>query len=113
MKTSSSWWAERASRVHSRCSLRRPGVRVSLDEFKGRRPIERSGLHLDVRASDFDNPLARSHFEASTGGSRGVGTRLMIDLDLLRYESIHLFLSLQSLGALDRPRGSRVHFHPA
>ncbi len=29
----------------------------------------------------------------------------MIDLDLLRYESIHLFLSLQSLGALDRPAG--------
>ena len=81
------------------------GVRVSLDEFKGRRTIERSGFHLDVRASDFDNPLARSHFEASTGGSRGVGTRLMIDLDLLRYESIHLFLSLQALGALDRPAG--------
>lgn len=81
------------------------GVRVGLDEFKGRRPIERPGLHLEVQASDFDNPLARSHYEGSTGGSRGRGTRLIVDLDLVRYEASHLLLSLQSLGALNRPAG--------
>ena len=81
------------------------GVRVGLDEFKGRRPIERPGLHLEVRATDFDNPLVRPHYEGSTGGSRGVGTRLVIDLDLVRYEAAHLMLSLLALQALDRTAG--------
>jgi len=79
------------------------GVRVSLDEFKGRRPIRRAGFEKETRASDFDNPLARSHFEGRTGGSRGGGARLLVDLDLVRYEAAHLYLALQALGALDRP----------
>ena len=58
---------------------------------------------MEVRASDFDNPSARSHYEGKTGGSRGSGTRLIVDLDLVRYEAAHLYLSLQALGALDRP----------
>ena len=79
------------------------GVRVSLEEFKGRRPIERPGFGRQVKASDFDNPLARPHYEGKTGGSRGSGTRLLVDLDLVRYEAAHLFLSLEAFGALDRP----------
>ena len=83
--------------------LFRAGVRVSLDEFKGRRPIRRDGVDLEVQAADFDNPLTRGHYEGRTGGSRGSGTRLVVDLDLLRYEAAHVVLSLQALGALDRP----------
>ncbi len=79
------------------------GVRVSLDELKGRRPIRRPGFERETRASDFDNPLRRSHFEGRTGGSRGAGTRLIVDLGLVRYEAAHLYLSLQALGALDWP----------
>ncbi|MDF1552411.1 MAG: hypothetical protein P1P84_05080 [Deferrisomatales bacterium] len=79
------------------------GVRVTLDEFKGRQAIRRSGLELPVRAEEFDNPFLRSHYEGRTGGSRGAGTRLIIDLDLLRYEAAHVFLGLLSLDALERP----------
>ena len=49
------------------------GIYVTLDQFNGRRPIERPGLGLPVRATDFDNPLLAHHYEASTGGSRGPG----------------------------------------
>ena len=63
------------------------GIYVTLDQFKGRRPIERPGLGLPVRATDFDNPLLVHHYEASTGGSRGPGTRTLIDLDLLAHEA--------------------------
>jgi hypothetical protein len=43
------------------------GVRATLDEFKGLRPIERPGLSLAVRAGDFDNPAAGRRYLARTG----------------------------------------------
>jgi hypothetical protein len=65
------------------------GVRVRLEEFKGRRPIRVAGEEHPVGAGDFDNPLLARHYEARTGGSRGVGTRLIVDLDLLTHEAAY------------------------
>jgi len=59
------------------------GIYVTLDELKGRRPIRRSGFEFAAKASHFDNPLLTSHFEGATGGSRGPGSRLIVDLDLI------------------------------
>ena len=39
------------------------GVYVTLEEFKGRRDIERPGFRLHVKASDFDNPLLKAQYE--------------------------------------------------
>ncbi len=65
------------------------GVYVSLDEFKGRRPIERSGLHLEVRAEDFDGPLiGAAAFAGSTGGSSGPRRRVLVDFDDRAYGAI-------------------------
>lgn len=86
--------------------LHRAGVYVTLDEFKGLRPIRRDGLELAVRARDFDNPLLVAHYEARTGGTRsgrGVGRRLLVDLDALAHESAYDFVFLSALDALDRP----------
>ena len=82
------------------------GVYVTLNEFKGRRPIERPGLQIGVRPQDFDNPLLVKHYEARTGGSRGAGTRIIIDLDLLTHEAayFHYFLTAFDLGY--RPIGA-------
>ena len=79
------------------------GVRLSLEEFKSRQPIRRSGFALDTQSSDFDNPLITRHFEATTGGSRSRGTRLIVDLDLVAYEAAHAYFSLVALDAVDRP----------
>jgi hypothetical protein len=78
------------------------GVYVTLDEFKGRRPISRPGLELVASASDFDNPLLSPAYEAKTGGSRGPGTRVLIDLDLLSHDAAYheLFLSAFDVGGL-------------
>ena len=81
------------------------GVYVTLEEFKGRRPIQRLGLHLPVRAKDFDNSLLAAHYETHTGGSRGVGTRLLIDLDLLTHEAASHSLFLTAFDLWDRPMG--------
>lgn len=74
------------------------GVRLSVDEFKGRVPIRRLGLEWRPAAGDFDNPLLRRHYQARTGGSRGSGSRLAIDLDLLAHEAAYLSLCHRGFG---------------
>jgi hypothetical protein len=80
--------------------LRAAGVWVSLEELKGRRPLRRGSLEIATRAEDFDNPLLAPAYTASSGGSRGAGTRVLVDLDLLAYEAAHqaLFAERFDLG---------------
>ena len=82
------------------------GVYVTLNEFKGRRPIERPGLQMGVRPQDFDNPLLVKYYEARTGGSRGVGTRIIIDLDLLTHEAAYLHYFLAAFDLEERSIGA-------
>lgn len=79
------------------------GVYVTLDEFKGRAPIQRPGLVLDVQPKDFDNPLLTKHYESSTGGSRGVGTRIRVDFDFLAHRAAYEHLFLKAFHLLGRP----------
>ncbi len=81
------------------------GVYLTLEEFKGRRPITRSGLVWPVRAEDFDNPLMTRHYEARTGGSTSTPRRILIDLNLLEHESAYHALFYASAGASDRALG--------
>src|SRR5262245_7786332 len=84
-------------------SLRDSGVYVTIEEFKGRAVIRRPGLEFAVRPQDFDNPLLASHYAARTGGSRGIGSRVLIDLDLLTQEAAYVRHLLVAQQALDRP----------
>jgi hypothetical protein len=79
------------------------GVYVSLDEFKGRKPIIRGSLRLEVTARDFDNPLTTVHIAAQSGGSRSSGTRLAIDLAHNVRSAIYDLLLFETHGVLDRP----------
>lgn len=63
--------------------LRRDGVYVSFEEFKGTKPIVRGSLTLETAPADFDNPTARRFFSTTTGGSTGVGRRVQLDLEHL------------------------------
>jgi hypothetical protein len=86
------------------------GVHVTLDEFKGRRPIQRGRLTVATEGRAFDNPLLTRHYEARTGGSRSPGTRFIVDLELLEHDAAYdeIFLDMFDLRA--RP-GSL--WHPA
>jgi hypothetical protein len=79
------------------------GVYVSLDEFKGRVALERSGLSLPPGHRAFDNPLLTSSFQIASGGSRGVRRRLTTDLELLDYEAASHLLFLEAFKLRDRP----------
>src|SRR5262245_33782018 len=84
-------------------SLRDSGVHVTLEEFKGRAVIRRPGLEFVARPQDFDNPLLAKHYAARTGGSRSVGSRVLIDLDLLTQEAAYARHLLAAQRAMDRP----------
>lgn len=74
------------------------GVYLTIDEFKGNRPIVRPGLELAVTARDFANPLAASHLQGTSGGSRSAGTSLTVDLDLLAHESAYQHVIRREFG---------------
>jgi hypothetical protein len=77
------------------------GVCLSLDEFKGRRPIIRTGL--EIAGANFDNPLLARQFEGRTGGSRGVSKRLVIDFDAVAHDAVSNALFLEGRGLLKAP----------
>lgn len=83
--------------------LRDDGVFVTFEEFKGRTPVVRGDLRLDVSDRDFDNPRMRSYYEGQTSGSTGAGTRVAMDLDhmtaMLDQSKVYMGL----MGELDAP----------
>jgi len=85
-------------------SLYRAGVYVTIEEFKGKRPIRRTGLELATRHEYFDNPLLTVHFEGRTGGSGGARRRLLVDLGLIARDAASHRIFLESFGLVNRPQ---------
>ena len=83
--------------------LRRAGVYVSFDEFKGRTPIVRGDLVVKTRSEDFDNPLLASGYRARTSGSTGTSTPLWVSLASLANRIPHTMLALDAHGLLGAP----------
>ena len=79
-------------------ALLRQGVYLTVDEFKGRRPVVRGTLTVDAGPVRLRNALATPHFWGLTGGSRGAATRLPLDLACLRDRAVNLYLSLDAQG---------------
>jgi hypothetical protein len=74
------------------------GVYVTLDEFKGRTPVVRGSRVFEVAEADFDNPHVSSHLEARTGGSRGPGTLLKLDLAFIADRALATALAYEAHG---------------
>jgi hypothetical protein len=83
--------------------LREAGVYVTFEQFKGRKPIERKGLTIPTRASDFDNPLSRRDLAGQTGGSTGAAVKVAIDLDYLAARASHRLIALSAHDMLGVP----------
>jgi hypothetical protein len=69
--------------------LRRQGVYVTYEEFKGRKPIVRGAMTLPVDAADFDNPFSRRDLSAQTGGSTGLASPVPLGLDYFAARAPH------------------------
>jgi hypothetical protein len=74
--------------------LVRQGVYLTVEEFKGRRPVTRSGVSFQVDPSQLRNPSASLHLMVRTGGSRSPGTPVPLDLAYIRDTAVDRLLSL-------------------
>ncbi len=83
--------------------LRAEGVYVTFEEFKGRKPIERNGLSLRARASDFDNPYARADFPNQSSGSTGAAVKVALDFDYIAARASNRLIALDAHGIADAP----------
>jgi hypothetical protein len=79
------------------------GVHVTLDEFKGRQPIERPGVALPPDETNFENPLLTPHLRSETGGSRSRARRVSVDLDRLEQETAYHSVFRTAFGLWERP----------
>jgi hypothetical protein len=79
-------------------ALYRAGVYVTVDEFKGRRPIVRSGTTIETTPQAFRNPLSRSHLWGATSGSRGGRSTIAMNLRSIRDRAVDMYLVLDARG---------------
>jgi hypothetical protein len=74
------------------------GVRVSVEEYKGRQPIVRGGLSFAVTPEAFANPRAGRHVPLQSSGSRGARATTVMDLSLIRDHGLNTCLALDAWG---------------
>jgi hypothetical protein len=65
-------------------ALYRAGVYLTLDEFKGRRPVVRGPTTVAVSPGELRNSRSARHLPARSSGSRGPGTAVVFDLAFIR-----------------------------
>ena len=81
--------------------LLRQGIYLTVDEFKGRKPIERGAFSLPVSPRQLQNPRTVSHIPVASGGSRSQGTSVVIDLRFVRGCASECVLYLEARGGLN------------
>jgi hypothetical protein len=79
------------------------GVYVTVEEFKGRAPIQRDGLEIPVTAADFDNPLVNRGTPTSTSGSRGAPMQSHRPFPRMTSDAYMEAALFDDLGCLERP----------
>ena len=85
-------------------TLCKKGVYVSIEEFKGKKAVNRGGKSWNFTERDFDNPFLFGHMQARSSGSRSAGTRSLYDLDFIASNiTVYNLPMLYSLNALKLP----------
>ena len=91
--------------------LRRAGIYVTFEEFKGRAPAVRGSQTFVFRDGDFDNPRITAHFHSSSGGTRGTPTRTRVNLAHVGQSAPHWGLWFETHGVLHSPLVFWTPFH--
>jgi hypothetical protein len=76
------------------------GVFLTVEEFKGRRPLVRGSLHVECGPAQLVNPSTSPLLVAYSSGSRGPRTEVPLDLPFVRDHAVNRRLSLEARGAL-------------
>ena len=83
--------------------LRRVGVYLGFEEFKGRAAIVRHGVEIPVPPRAFETRALAPSVHGRTGGSSGVGMRVSLDLDHASVVLAGTVLMLDAQGFNDAP----------
>jgi hypothetical protein len=83
--------------------LREAGVYISIEEFKGKKEVVRSGKVFKFKESDFDNPFLDRNIEASSGASRSPGTRVKMNFSRYYHIATHAMITSDAHGILGSP----------
>jgi hypothetical protein len=81
-------------------ALLRNGVYLTVEEFKGRRPLRRGQLTLEVSPGALRNPSSMGHLASQTSGSRGAATPVLVDLGFIRDRAVDTAITLAARGAV-------------
>ena len=81
-------------------ALWRQGVYLTVEEFKGRKPLVRGGRTIPVDPGRLVNPRAVVHVLGHSSGSRGPRTVVPLDLGWVRDHAMSRRLVLEARGAL-------------
>lgn len=81
-------------------TLLRQGVYLTVNEFKGRQPVVRGGFRMAVSPQGLRNPAAGFELPIHSGGSRGPGSIVPMDLAFARERGVNKALDLHARGGL-------------
>jgi hypothetical protein len=77
------------------------GIYLTVDELKGRRPVVRRGVSIEMRPDSLQNPLVRADLLRHRSGSRGSGhAPVPVGLASLRERSVNHCLTYDARGAI-------------
>ena len=79
-------------------ALYRAGVYLTVEEFKGREPVQRGSLTFRIDPRDLRNPGATVHLPSRTSGSRGQGSPVPFDLAAVRDWAVNKSLAYAARG---------------
>jgi hypothetical protein len=79
-------------------ALHRAGVYLSHDEFKGKKPIMRSGQTIPSSNASFINPLVSGFYQSRSGGSRSKGTITQQSLEIQLYRECYYHFMNREFG---------------
>jgi hypothetical protein len=96
-------WVSRDGLEGALRTLESEGVYFNVEEFKGRVPVRRNGVHFQCNEKMFDNPFVSQVYEVRSGATRSAGTRVRIDFDYLHQRSLYDALLLDIHGCLTAP----------
>src|SRR5262245_5277906 len=80
-------------------TLYHAGVYLTIEEFKGRRPVVRGGVTIAFDPLQLRNSNATLHLVAHSTGSGGARTAVVIDFAALRDRAVNSHLILEARGA--------------
>lgn len=79
------------------------GVYFTVDEFKGKVPVERNGRKFVCDGDSFDNPIQAYVYQVRTGGTRSRGVRIQVSYEYLFQRSLYDAFLLNSHGCFPAP----------